>query len=139
MERLLERRRIVRLAFHSDGRSYLLPLGYVWLERAIFVVSVEGTKTRMAEANSRVAFQVDDAEGGRLARWASVTGEGVWELVAEPEVRARVRDELLRRFPELADWGRSEFQAKGSEGRLLVARITPDWMTGRAFEPGSPP
>lgn len=133
VERLLSSARIVRVAFHADGETYILPLGYVWFDGALHLAATAGRKTRMAAANPRVAFQVDDVATAGLLGWSSVSGEGRWERVDEPALRERVRTELFARFPELAAWAGGEYARKGDAGEMVLSRVTPLWITGRAF------
>ena len=133
MEQLLRSQRIVRVAFSAGERLYLLPLGYIWMAGALHLMTSAGQKTEMAASSGRVAFQVDDsAEQGMLA-WSSVTGEGEWETVTAATARADIGPALIARFPELLAWANQETTRKEASGALLFARITPLWMTGRAF------
>jgi nitroimidazol reductase NimA-like FMN-containing flavoprotein (pyridoxamine 5'-phosphate oxidase superfamily) len=125
-------RRVGRFAFHAVGRAYLIPLGYVLQGEVLCVATSAGEKTRLAAQQPRVAFQVDDAHES-LVGWRSVTGEGVWEVVAEPAEREAILELLLQRFPELAAWGRGEARTKAAGGALVLARVRPLWSSGREF------
>ncbi|MEE8573424.1 MAG: pyridoxamine 5'-phosphate oxidase family protein [Gemmatimonadota bacterium] len=68
--RVLAGEKVVRVAFHDGGALYLIPLGYVWLDSALFAVAEPGRKARMAKSNPTVAFQVDtSAETGVFEWW----------------------------------------------------------------------
>jgi nitroimidazol reductase NimA-like FMN-containing flavoprotein (pyridoxamine 5'-phosphate oxidase superfamily) len=135
IEHLLRSQRIVRVAFSAPDRLYLLPLGYVWLDAALHLMTSAGQKTEMAAANGRVAFQIDDsAEHGMIA-WSSITGEGEWELVTAKTAQVKMGAALIARFPELLSWSNRETARKATSGALQFARIKPIWMTGRAFLP----
>ncbi len=135
IEQLLRLQRLVRVAFSADGRLYLVPLGYVWLDDALHLMTSVGQKTAMAAANRRVAFQVDDAAEHGMIGWSSVTGEGEWEIVHAKRAQTTIGAALIARFPELLTWATRETLAKGASGSLVFARIKPLWMTGRAFLP----
>ena len=50
---------VVRVAFRSGETAYLIPLGYVWMDSALYGVTDPGQKTELANANPEVAFQID--------------------------------------------------------------------------------
>src|SRR5687768_3365203 len=133
IEGLLRSQRIVRIAFDAFGERYLLPLGYVWREGMLYLMLSAGRKTRMAAANPRVAFQVDDAAETGLLSWSSVTGEGEIAWVEDAAEKSVIRSLLLARFPELAAWGREQAQEKQAAGALLFACLRPIVLTGRSF------
>ncbi len=137
VERLLKSERIVRVAFSFDGRLYLLPLGYVWLDGALQLMTSPGQKSEMAAANGRVAFQIDDSAERGMKAWSSITGEGQWELVTSKAAQIATGAALIARFPELLSWSNREMAKKAASGTLLFARIKPIWMSGRAFVPDS--
>ncbi len=133
IEQLLGEQRIIRVAFSAQGKLYLLPLGYLWLDGALHLMTSAGQKTAMAAASPRVAFQIDDAPEKGMLAWSSVTGEGEWEVIADREVQQRIAGELMGRFPELREWAARESAGKQAAAALVFARIRPLWMTGRAF------
>ena len=135
IDELLRSQRIVRVGFSSSDRLYLLPLGYVWLDGALHLMTSAGQKTDMAAANARVAFQIDDSAERGMIGWSSVTGEGDWELVTSKASQVKLGAALIARFPELISWSNRETARKAASGALLFARIRPIWMTGRAFLP----
>ncbi len=135
IERLLKSERVVRVAFSSEDRLYLLPLGYVWLDGALQLMTSPGQKTEMATANGRVAFQIDDSAERGMKAWSSITGEGEWELVTSKAAQVTMGAALIARFPELLSWSNRETAKKAAAGELLFARIRPIWMSGRAFLP----
>lgn len=133
IENLLRSERIVRVAFFGEGSGYLLPLGYVWLDGALNLMTTTGRKTEMGASNPRVAFQVDDSASSGLLAWSSATGEGRWEAVTDPAAQERIAAALLERFPELREWAGRELTEKRASEALLFVRIRPLWMTGRRF------
>jgi len=133
IEELLRRERIVRVAFAADDRLYLLPLGYVWFDGALHLMTTRGQKTAMASSNPHVAFQIDDSPSAGLLGWSSVTGEGEWEIITDRTLQTTIGDALLDRFPELREWAEAESASKASANELLFARIRPIRMTCRRF------
>ena len=134
IELLMREQRTIRVAFSVPGRLYLLPLGYVWLDGALHLMTTAGQKTEMASASGRVAFQLDDSAEKGMLGWSSVTGEGEWEIVADGATQKMIAAALIARFPELREWAAREASVKESAGALLFARIKPVWITGRAFQ-----
>jgi uncharacterized protein len=135
IDALLRSQRIVRIAFSGGNRMYVLPLGYLWTDGALHLMTSAGQKTAMADANARVAFQIDDAAETGMLGWSSITGEGEWEVITAKAAQMKVGAALIARFPELLSWSNREAAKKATSGALIFARIKPLWMTGRAFLP----
>jgi nitroimidazol reductase NimA-like FMN-containing flavoprotein (pyridoxamine 5'-phosphate oxidase superfamily) len=100
-----------RIGCSDEGRTYIVPITYVFDGDAVYGHSAEGLKIRIMRANPTVCFQVDQREN--LANWRSVLGWGVYE----------------------------ELQGKAAlEGlQLLVARLMPLTLTETLRLPDGPP
>lgn len=61
----------------SDGRTYIVPITYVFDGDAVIGHSAEGLKLRMMRANPHVCFEVDQRDN--LANWRSVLAWGTYE------------------------------------------------------------
>ncbi len=131
IEQLLASERVLRLALHAAGEHYLVPLGYVWLDGFIWVVSTEGRKTRLAAMNPDVAFQVDTSARTGVFEWRSVTGEGSIQAVTDAAEIERIRPALFGRFPDMPEWMAVEYERRGRHGLLRWFRIKPARMSGR--------
>ena len=66
-----------RVGCHAGGKTYVVPVIYVWDGECVYVQSIEGRKIRMMRANPEVVFEVDEYEPG--GDWRSVIVEGVYE------------------------------------------------------------
>jgi uncharacterized protein len=66
-----------RVGCSAEGRTYVVPIIYVFDGDAVYAHSAEGLKIRMMRANPHVCFQVDQREN--LANWRSVVAWGVYE------------------------------------------------------------
>lgn len=66
-----------RIGCYGEGRTYIVPITYVFDGEAVYARSAEGLKIRMMRANPNVCFQVDQREN--LANWRSVIAWGVFE------------------------------------------------------------
>jgi nitroimidazol reductase NimA-like FMN-containing flavoprotein (pyridoxamine 5'-phosphate oxidase superfamily) len=135
IEAVLESQRIVRIGFQGDADPYLVPVGYVWFEAALWVATTAGRKTEMAAANPIVSFQIDDERDAGFYRWSSVTGAGRWESVTDPEALARVQPHQLGRFADGPGWWVEEQMGKVIAGELGIYRIVPTELAGRTLEP----
>jgi uncharacterized protein len=50
----LRRQRVGRVGCHAGGRSYVVPVIYVWDGECVYVQSIEGRKIQMMRANPHV-------------------------------------------------------------------------------------
>jgi len=132
--RVLAGERVVRVTFHDHGSLYLIPLGYVWLDSALYGVTDNGRKTETAARQPLVAFQVDTSAHSGIWEWESVTGEGRFELV-EGSDRQKVFMALQPIIEEAPDWWRQEQAPKLAAGTLVTWRIQPVHMAGRRYGP----
>lgn len=135
IEGLLAGQNVVRVSFQDGAGIYLIPLGYVWHQSALYGVTEPGRKTRLAAVSSRVAFQVDTAVRTGLFEWESVTGSGRFELVSDEDEKRDALDGLLALAEDAPAWWREEQTCRTASGRLLVWRIRPDQMTGARYIP----
>lgn len=132
---LLATQRVVRIGFDANDERYLIPMGYVWQEDALYSMTQRGRKTRMAAANPKVSFQVDDSCDTRLFTYKSVTGEGIFEIVADPNEIERIMPALASRFPDTPDWAQAETAALWAKGELVLVRIRPQCWSGVCYAP----
>lgn len=128
---------VVRVAFRDGESVYLIPLGYVWLSSALHGVTELGRKTRLAEADPRVAFQLDTSSDTGLFEWRSVTGEGRFELVTDEGVKRDVLSALQPIIGAAPEWWQRHHGPKIAAGTLQVWRITPAHLQGRRYGPTS--
>ncbi len=128
--RVLEREQLVRVAFKDGDSTYLIPLGYTWVEPALYGVADHGLKTELAARDPSVAFQVDTAMGTGLFEWESVTGTGRFEVVADEAEAGRALAALQQFLAQAPEWWRTEQGPRMAEGALIVWRISPASFTG---------
>ena len=77
IDAFLRRQLVGRVGCHAFGRTYVVPVIYVWSGGYVYVQSIEGRKIRMMRANPEVCFEVDEYEAD--GSWRSVIVEGVFE------------------------------------------------------------
>jgi Pyridoxamine 5'-phosphate oxidase len=67
IEEFLRSSVVGRVGCQVDGRTYVVPLTYVYEDGAVFGRSANGLKLRMMRENPNVCFEVDRVED--LANW----------------------------------------------------------------------
>lgn len=127
-----------RIGCHADGKTYVVPVVYVYDGSAIYGHSNEGLKLRMLRANPAVCFEVDHVE--RLSNWQSVIVWGQFEEL-QGEEADRAEQLLVERLkPMLADQIDQLSQPQAPVGgpdidllvrRAVVYRIIVTERTGR--------
>ena len=123
-ERFLARQVVGRVGCHADGRTYVVPVIYVWDGECVWVQSMEGRKIEMMRANPSVCFEVDEYEAG--GGWRSVIVEGAYEEL-EADAAADALALLVQRFA-----GARRQRGERSSGRRPVAfRIRAESISGR--------
>lgn len=77
IERVLGAEVVGRIGCHAEGRTYVVPVSYVYHNGAIYAHSTDGLKVAMMRQNPFVCFEVDHIED--LLNWHSVIAWGVYE------------------------------------------------------------
>jgi nitroimidazol reductase NimA-like FMN-containing flavoprotein (pyridoxamine 5'-phosphate oxidase superfamily) len=68
---------IGRIGTAANGRTYVVPITYVYDGDSVYGHSVLGQKIRMMRANPEVCFEVEDIKD--MANWRSVIARGHYE------------------------------------------------------------
>ena len=124
IEAFLRRQLIGRVGCHALGRTYVVPVIYVWDGGYVYVQSIEGRKIRMMRANPEVCFEVDEYEPD--GSWRSVIVDGIFEELEGGAAEAALAL-LVERFV-----GRRREATAHAAGRKPVAfRIRCTRATGR--------
>jgi len=77
IETLLKKGTIGRIGVSADGRTYVVPITYVYDGDAIYGHSVLGQKIRMMRRAPEVCFEVEDISD--MANWRTVIAQGRYE------------------------------------------------------------
>ncbi len=85
IERLLRDTSVARLGCHVEGRTYVVPVAYVYRDGACYGHMSEGLKVRMLRSNPSVCVEIDRVES--LSRWESVIARGTFEELAGEAAR----------------------------------------------------
>jgi uncharacterized protein len=77
IDQVLRSEMVGRIGCHADGKTYVVPIIYVYYNGCIYGHSAEGMKLRMMRANPAVCFEVDHVES--VTSWQSVIAWGRFE------------------------------------------------------------
>jgi uncharacterized protein len=82
IEALLESEVVGRIGCHAGGRTYVIPVSYVYADGSVYGHTSEGRKIDMMRENPQVCFEVDRVVGAM--HWDSVVADATFEeLTAE--------------------------------------------------------
>ncbi len=98
IEHVLRSEIVGRIGCHAEGRTYVVPVTYVYDGQHIFGHTREGMKTRFMRENPDVCFEVDRMDN--LANWESVIVWGTYEELHGKAANAAM-DLLINRFMPL--------------------------------------
>jgi uncharacterized protein len=94
---LLHEQYVGRIGCHTDGRTYVVPVTYVYQGDAIYAHSADGMKLRMMRANPNVCFEVEHLED--MANWRTVIAWGTFEELHGGAARAAMGMLVARLLP----------------------------------------
>ncbi|MGA7053492.1 MAG: pyridoxamine 5'-phosphate oxidase family protein [Mycobacterium sp.] len=112
-----------RLVTSVGGEPEIFPVNYVVQRRTILFRTAEGTKLVSTAVNNHVVFEADDHN----------VAEG-WSVIVKGSAR------LLHSGQEIDDAERAQVLSwTAPEKKTHYVRVTPEIVTGRRFQFGSPP
>lgn len=143
-DRLLRSEVIGRLGCHAEGRTYVVPVTYVYDGHCIYGHTRDGLKVRLMRLNPSVCFEVDRMTN--LANWKSVVARGTFEELHGPDA-VTAMDLLIARLmsivrsetsvpPQAFDTSSSR-RLETATTEAIVYRIVLTEKTGR-FETNEP-
>jgi uncharacterized protein len=97
IEQVLWSEVIGRIGCHADGRTYVVPITYVYDGESIYGHSADGMKLRMMRKNPNVCFEIDDMEN--MANWRSVIAWGTFEELTGDEANRAMQLLINRLMP----------------------------------------
>jgi uncharacterized protein len=134
VEALLRSEVVARIGCHSDGRTYVVPITYVYEDGAIIGHSRDGMKIELMRRNPSVCVEVDRIED--LGNWRSVIAWGRYEELSGAAAVAAL-EKLVARLEPLATGESSAPPHEGGSPHgeaatgLVVYRIEIHEKTGR--------
>jgi len=131
IERLLRAEVVGRIGCSAAGRTYVVPVSYVFQGGALYAHSRDGLKIQLMRQNPEVSFEVDHVED--LANWRSAICWGAYEELSGTDAQYGLRvlrEALRRRLPRNVEHG--QHPAEESAGAApVVFRINVREMSGR--------
>jgi len=125
IDSFLDEQTVGRMGCHDAGVTYVVPLIYARDGDALYVLTTQGEKIRIARKNPAVCFEVDEYEAA-TGSWRSVIVQGRYEELDE-QGKARALGALAKRH------GTRRGSSEGPPPRPIVAfRIVIAEATGRA-------
>ncbi len=106
IERLLHEQTVGRLGCSAHGRTYVVPVSYVYDEGAIYGHTHDGLKLQMIRQNPDVCFEVDSIAG--VSSWRSVVLRGRFEILERDAAARAMRCFIGRLQPHLAEAAAAE-------------------------------
>jgi len=133
---LLESQVIGRLACHSEGETYVVPINYVYRNNAIYAHSGPGKKINMLRSNGEVCFQVDQIKD--TFSWKSVVLWGTFEELVGEERQQAMQGIIHRIMPLTYRPSQEVSHGIDSEAhqQIIVYKINIKEGTGRFEEHG---
>jgi nitroimidazol reductase NimA-like FMN-containing flavoprotein (pyridoxamine 5'-phosphate oxidase superfamily) len=127
---------IGRLGCHADGKTYVVPVAYIYDGQALYGHTSDGLKLRMLRANPEVCVEVDQIES--VSNWRSVIAWGWFEELHGAEAAQALHSLAERIRPllsdDMADFTHAAAQFKAlDEVRTVVYQIKLGKCTGRCF------
>jgi nitroimidazol reductase NimA-like FMN-containing flavoprotein (pyridoxamine 5'-phosphate oxidase superfamily) len=99
IEDLLRSQTTGRIGCHADGKTYVVPVTYVYESGSVYGHTARGLKVQMMRRNPEVCFEVDRIED--IGHWRSVIAQGRYEELQGGEA-LRAMDLLIQRLAPLA-------------------------------------
>lgn len=135
IELVLEKERVIRIAFSAGGEEFLVPVFFVFESGDLCGLTTPGRKTRLAEANPRVAFQVDSTYVTGPWEWASISGQGTFSRVADPKEFGPFAGKLSAKLTDSPEWATTMLQERFANLGMYAWRIKISEVSGRAHGP----
>ena len=135
VEQLLSSEVVGRIGCHADGRVYVVPITYAYLEGAVYGHTTEGLKTSMMRRNPQVCFEVEQVDD--LAAWRSVIAWGRYEELTGPAAGEGMRKMMGRLMPLMTSQTAMPSHGLAPHGPVpgakaaVVFRIVLEEKTGR--------
>ena len=124
---LFQAARVGRLGCIVNGEPYVVPVNYHLEGDALYSHSLPGLKITGLRENPNACVQVDEVESD--LHWRSAIAFGKYEEITQPNERAEILTNLLRKFPMLTPV-ESAIAIDGSPSEVNVFRILIERLTG---------
>jgi uncharacterized protein len=107
IDEILNRSEICRIGLVDDSMAYIVPLNYGYAEGIIYMHSApNGRKMEILKHNNRVSFEIEFASNivrkdiacRWTAKYRSVMGQGVVEIISDAENKRKGMDIIMRKY-----------------------------------------
>ena len=129
VERVLRENIIGRIGVHAFGRTYVVPITYIYDGDAIYAHSGEGMKMHMMRENPHVCFEVDRMDG--VANWESVIAHGTFEELHGERAQHALAMLIHDLEPRLDGPPGGSAHPRGGTNPAVTYRIRLEEKTGR--------
>lgn len=99
VEALLKGQAIGRIACHAQGKTYLVPINYVYKDGYIYGHSGVGKKIQMMRENPEICFEVEEIQS--VFRWQTVIAKGRYEEIEDIEEKQQAMQGIIHRIMPL--------------------------------------
>jgi nitroimidazol reductase NimA-like FMN-containing flavoprotein (pyridoxamine 5'-phosphate oxidase superfamily) len=135
IDQVLHAEVVGRIGCYADGKTYVVPITFVYDGRHIYGHTGDGMKLRMLRVNPNICFEVDHVES--LTNWQSVIAWGRFEELQGAEADQAVRLLAERIRPLVGDDERQIADASARSETMdeqwpVVYRISLTERTGRS-------
>lgn len=87
IEEVLRNNLLGRIGCHDDGKTYIVPVNYVYDGHSIIAHSVKGMKIEMMQKNPHICFEIDEVKN--FTNWKSVIVWGEYHEITDSMERYR--------------------------------------------------
>jgi len=99
--RVLSDEVVGRIGCHANGRTYIVPVTYVFDGENVYGQAGPGMKIEIMRANPNVCFEVEQVDN--LVNWRTVVGWGTFEELSGEEADEALQMFLRRLIPLITD------------------------------------
>ena len=96
IEEFLSKNLVGHLGCHFQGKTYIVPISYVYDKGFVYAHTKEGMKVNFLRQDPRVCFEVDLQED--MANWKSVIAWGEFEELKDEPFRTEALNKLTSRI-----------------------------------------
>ena len=132
IDRILYAKTFGHIGCYVGGKTYIIPMNYVYDGKNIYGHSTDGMKLEMMRANAKVCFQVDQVDD--LSHWRHVITWGIFQELLGDEAACALHM-LAQRLTTLIASGQSLHDMGSTKGcsidhKICVFRIHITKKTG---------
>ena len=115
IEELLHTQVVGRIGCHHAGKTYVVPITYVYDGEHIIGHTQDGMKIHIMRENPYVCFEIDKVDN--MANWESVITWGLYEELQGYDARLAMQKLINRMLPVMID--ETHIPTQGMETHLL--------------------